>query len=227
MLDDNGMEIETPVTPSSDEKTVNEEGKDLSNKGEPMIPKSRLDQVSSQLRAEREQRALLEEKVNSLTASKDASVDPDLQKVAEAMAPLFVQKGFITKEQQEAEDSARKYSEQLKTLSTKYNGEDGRPTFDPFEISEYAKQTQVFDLETAYEKKYKKELFDWEVQHMNDNSGDIDTEKQGEKVFNNGRNQDVLTRESIAKKLAEPGGSEWYEKNREMLLKALEKGQIK
>jgi len=225
MLDENGIEIETQVTPSSDNKTVNDEGKDLSNKGEPMIPKSRLDQVSSQLKAEREQRALLEAKVNSLTETKDQ--DPDLQKVAEALSPLFVQKGFITKEQQEADESAKRYSEQLKNLSSKYDGEDGRPTFDPFEISEYAKQTQVFDLETAYEKKYKKELFDWEVQHMNDNGGDVDTEKAGEKVYNNGRNQDLLTRESIAKKLAEPGGAEWYEKNRDVLLKALEKGQIK
>lgn len=226
MSDEIKLETETPLNPSIEKKTeIIEKDTPASNGEEPMIPKSRLDQVSGQVRAEREKNVLLEEKIKLLSAPK-VEQDPDLEKVAEALAPMFVQKGFITKEQRDEEDGAKRYSEQLKNLTTKYDGEDGRPVFDPYEISEFAKQTQVFDLETAYEKKYKKELFDWDVKNMN-NGDDIRTEKPGEKVYNNGGNHNILTREEIAKKIAAPGGDEWYEKNRDALLKALEKGEIR
>lgn len=198
-----------------------------SNGGEPMIPKSRLDEESKKVRELREKQALLEEKINLLSNPKPTNddSDPDLEKLTEALSPILAKKGFITQQQKEEEDNAKMYATQLKELSAKYNGEDGKPVFDPYEISEYAKQTKVFDLETAYEKKYKKELFDWELKHLE--GGDVTTEKPSEKVYNNGGNVNILTREEIAKRLAGPGGDAWYEKNREALLKALEKGEIK
>jgi len=205
----------------TDDKAVVTNPPTDSNKGEPMIPKSRFDEG---LRAEREKIAKLEEQVQLLSRPKDGD-EAELEKAADALLPLLVKKGFITQQQKEEDENAKTYASQLKELSTKYDGSDGRPTFDPYEISEFAKQTKVFDLETAYEKKYKKELFDWEVGKIN--GDDIKTEKPGEKVFNNGGNINVLTREEIAKKLASPGGDEWYEKNRDALLKALEKGEIK
>lgn len=212
------------VIPQDDKTVVIEDKPTNSNDGEPMLPKSRYDQVAAQRDEERRKNALLEEKIN-LLSTKTNDTDPDLDKAADALLPILVQKGFITKQQKEEDDNARVYANQLKELSTKYDGNDGRPVFDPYEISEYAKETKVFDLETAYEKKYKKELFDYEVKKLN--GEEITTEKPGEKVFNDGGNVNVLTREAIAKKLAAPGGDAWYEKNRDALLKAMEKGEIR
>ena len=212
------------VDPSIDTTVVTTDPTPPSNSEGLTIPKSVFDE---RLRAERAKVAALEEKVNLLSAPKESpSPDPDLEKVAEALAPMFVKKGFITQQQREEDENAKAYASQLKELSAKYDGKDGRPAFDPYEISEFAKETKVFDLETAYEKKYKKELFDWEVKNLN-KGDDVPTEKPGEKVFDNGGNHNLLTREEIAKRTAAPGGFEWYEKNREALLKAMERGEIK
>lgn len=219
MLDKDGNLIDPSINKQPDNKG------DPENKGEPMIPKSRLDQVSSQLRAEREERAKLEARVNELSLKKPTEDDLDLERAAESLMPILEKRGFLTKQEKEQEDSARRYSEDLDRLSKKYNGEDGKPKFDPYEIGEYAKKTKIFDLEAAYENKYKKELFDYELRQLN--GGDVDTEGASRPVLNDGTNHDVLTRDYIAKKLASPGGSEWYEKNREALLKAMEKGQIR
>lgn len=214
--------MDTLVDPSINDETNKDTDKD-SDSGN-----AEKEGLLKELRAERDKRhqmeakmAELESKIGSMSPA--SSQDDELELAVERLAPILQKKGFITSQQKEDEDRAAKYARDLEDLSHKYDGSDGRPAFDPSEIAEYAKANGIFNLEAAYQHKNWKELVDWEKKR--DSSDDIPTEKPSSPSKSNERV--VLTSESLKKRMAEPDGALWYEKNREKILAAMQNGQLR
>jgi hypothetical protein len=151
-------------------------------------------------------------------------IDPDVELAISKLEPLLRARGFVVKSELEEENETKNYVNEGKRLSKELDGSDGRPAFDFVKVARYAKESKIYNLEAAYEHLHKKELSDWIVKnHSSDDS--YETERPGESATQLGQ-PTPLTREAIAKKLASPGGKEWYEKNREKLLKAASEGKI-
>ncbi len=183
------------------------------------------------LQEERKKRQELEQRLSALETSfqqpsyTSEENNPDLEEAINKIEPYLRKKGFLTKEELEAEKNAQSYAEEMRSLSEKYDGKDGRPVFDAYEVSEFGKKNKIYNLEAAYERMYKKELFDWELKKTGNPGETIETEKGSSGVKEAG-NTPLLSREAIQRKLAAPDGKVWWEKNREKIMAAYARGEI-
>lgn len=168
--------------------------------------------------------AELESKFESNRTSNSSQDDIDLDLVADRLSPIFLKKGFITREQKESEDRADQYAKDLKDLSYKYDGKDGRPVFDASEVANYAKNTGIFNLEAAYRDMHWKELVDFEKKQTD--SDIVETERPNSTNQSKPGERVKLTSEYLKERMAEPDGMEWYEKNRDKIKTAMAKGQL-
>ena len=169
--------------------------------------------------------AEIESKLDSRpTNSNQDDEDLELEKAVNRLAPILQKKGFITTQQKEDEDRAAKYANDLKDLSGKYDGSDGRPVFDPQEIANYAKSNGIVNLEAAYRDKHWKELVDWEKKR--DSSDAVETEVPGASSQPKSNEKVKLTGEFLKERMAQPDGLKWYEKNRDKIIAAMGKGQL-
>lgn len=176
-------------------------------------------------RQELEQRIASLEKTYSQPSSTSEDSNPDLEEAITKIEPLLRRRGFMTKDQFEEEKTANAYAEEMRSLTEKFNGKDGRPAFDAYEVSEFGKKNRIYNLEVAYEQMHKKELLDWTMK-KNSNSDSLETEKGGTSGYKEQGNTSILSREALAKKLQGPDGREWWNKNRDKVMKAMAKGEI-
>lgn len=200
---------------------------------QPKSPDSNAEKegLLKEIRIERDKRHLLEDKIAELETkfnadspnpSTDNDIDFDL--VADRLTPTLLKRGFITKAEQENETRANQYAADLKNLSEKYNGKDGRPVFDPSEVANHAKEKGIFNLEAAYRDLHWNEILDFEKKKGN--SEDIETEKPNPTNQSKPGERVLLTREYLNKRLAEPDGKVWFDKNHDKIMAAMAKGQL-
>lgn len=224
MSEDTATEMDTLVDVKVNEETEKEENKGSALSNEEREGLIKETQAERAKRHELEARlAELESKLESRPTNSNQD-DADLELAVERLAPILQKKGFITSQQKEDEDRANKYATDLKTLSSKYDGKDGRPVFDPSEVANYAKENGIFNLEAAYRDMHWKELIDFEKKQ--DSSDDVETEKPNSANPSKSGERVKLTAEFLRDRLAQPDGKEWYEKNRDKILAATAKGQL-
>lgn len=225
MQDDNTNTEKEILIDSSVNETTEENKAEIST-----ISNDEKKGLLNEIKSERDKRHELESKMAELenrlnTSSTNSNQnDDDLERAADALTPILQKRGFMTSAQREDEARADKYANELKDLSSKYNGSDGRPTFDPSEIADYAKQNGIFNLEAAYRNKYWKELVDFEKK-QND-SGYVETERPNSPSQSKPNERVLLTREYLEKRMAEPDGMLWYDKNIDKIKAAMAKGQL-
>ena len=223
--DKNNVEMDTLVNTSVDEETNLESDKDSVGSN------AEKEGLLKELKKERDARHQLESKVSELeskftsNAPNSSQEDIDLELAVERLAPILQKKGFITAQQKEDEDRANQYAKDLESLSNKYNGSDGRPSFDPNEVATYAKKTGIFNLEAAYRDLHWKELIDFEKKQSSSDE-DVETERPNSTNQSKPGERVLLTKEFLEKRMAEPDGKQWYEKNRDKILAAMAKGAL-
>lgn len=224
MPDVKTVEMDTLVDPSVNEETEKEENKDS------VSSNAEREGLLKEIQSERAKRHELESKIAEIESkletrpTNSSQGDDELELAVERLAPILQKKGFITSQQKEDEDRANKYAEDLKNLSKRYDGSDGRPTFDPTEVANYAKSNGIFNLEAAYRDMHWKELVDWEKKQ--DSSDNVETEKPSSSIQSKPGERVKLTSEYLKQRLAEPDGKAWYEKNRDKIIAAMSRGQL-
>lgn len=216
--------MDTLVDTSINEETKLEEGSDS------VRSNAEREGLLKEIKTERDKRHELETKMaeleskfntNAPTSSPD---DAELELAVERLAPILQKRGFITAQQREDEDRANQYAKDLDNLSKKYDGNDGRPAFEPSEVANYAKKTGIFNLEAAYRDLHWNELLDYEKKQVT--SDNVETEKPNSTNQSKPGERVLLTQEFLAKRLAEPDGRIWYEKNRDKIIASMNKGQL-
>lgn len=224
MSEDTNKEMDTLVDVNVNEETVKEDNKDSALSNEERNGLLKETQAERAKRHELEAKvAELESKLESRTTNSNPN-DDELEIAVEKLAPYLQKRGFITAQQKEDEDRAAQYAKDLENLSQKYDGKDGRPTFDPTEVANHAKKAGIFNLEAAYRDLHWKELIDFEKKQTT--SDDVETEKPNSTNPSKPGERVKLTAEFLRDRLAQPDGKEWYEKNREKILAATAKGQL-
>lgn len=224
MSEDTNKEMDTLVDVKINEETVKEDNKDSA------LSNEERNGLLKETQAERAKRHELEAKVAELESKLEARTtnsnpdDDELETAVERLTPYLQKRGFITAQQKEDEDRAAQYAKDLENLSQKYNGNDGRPTFDPTEVANHAKKQGIFNLEAAYRDLHWKELIDFEKKQSFPN--DVETERPNSTNNSKPGERVKLTAEFLRDRLAQPDGKEWYEKNRDKILAATAKGQL-
>lgn len=224
MPDDKKIEMDTLVDTSIDTETNDDKDKGSASSN------AEREGLLKEIQAERAKRHELEAKMADFETKLNASNtnsnhnDDELELAVERLAPILQKKGFITSQQKEDDDRAEKYAKDLKDLSNKYDGKDGKPAFDPTEIANYAKSNGIFNLEAAYRDMHWKELVDWEKKQ--DSSDAVETERPNSANQNKPNERVKLTQEFLKERLAQPDGKQWYEKNRDKIIAAMGKGQL-
>jgi hypothetical protein len=216
-----------------DEKEIKDETLDLSSEAEEnkeVKPEEKTVPLQA-LQEERRKRQELEQRLTNLEASfKPSSTsedsNPDLEDAISKLEPYLRKKGFLTKDQLDEEKSANAYAEEMKDLAGKYDGKDGRPVFDAYEVSDFGKKNRIYNLEVAYEQMHKKELLDWTMKKGGNETDTPETEKGGTSGYQETGNTSLLSRESLKARLAKPDGKEWWNKNHDKIIAAMEKGEI-
>lgn len=225
MQDDKDLkEMDTLVDTSINEETEKDvnDGSASSN--------AEREGLLKEIKIEREKRHELESKMAELesrftSASTNSNQDDsELEIAVERLAPILQKRGFITAQQKEDEDRAAQYAKDLENLSQKYDGKDGRPTFDPTEVANHAKKQGIFNLEAAYRDLHWKELIDFEKKQST--TEDVETERPNSPSQSKPNERVKLTQDFLKDRLSQPDGKEWYEKNRDKIMSALSKGQL-
>ncbi len=101
---------------------------------------------------------------------------------------------------------------ELDKLEGRYSGEDGRPKFDRDEYSDYvSRHPEYRDYlpEDVYQKMYREELMDWEV---NQGTPTKQTTRPLKPTRTTSK-EEPMTIESIQQRLKAPDGRQWYEAN--------------
>ena len=225
MSDDKDLkEMDTLVDTSINEETE----KDVNN--DSASSNAEREGLLKEIKTEREKRHELESKMAELesrltSASTNSNQDDaELEIAVERLAPILQKRGFITAQQKEDEDRAAQYAKDLENLSQKYDGKDGRPTFDPTEVANHAKKQGIFNLEAAYRDLHWKELIDFEKKQST--TEDVETERPNSPSQSKPNERVKLTQDFLKDRLSQPDGKEWYEKNRDKIMSALSKGQL-
>jgi len=145
---------------------------------------------------------------------------PEVQRAVSYLKKL----GFITKEEQdkkirEVQDRAFLNGEHLR-LENKYSGNDTRPKYDSKEVEDFMRKRGIYDPEVAYEKLYKKELFDYELKKYDEGRKKKPfVQKAGSSAGS--REDNTITREKITEWIKTPEGRMKYEQNRDKILKMM------
>jgi hypothetical protein len=153
------------------------------------------------------------------SAAQEKTDSPSETEVKEAISKLRGY-GVVTQEDMRTLQDRIYLDREHSRLENKFNGSDGRPKYVSEEVEDYAKSHYFGgNLEAAYWDMYRDELIDAEVKSRGSKKK-IVTEKPTASVK---IGEQPLTRESLAKRLAEPDGAEWWQKNREKIEPLLKK----
>lgn len=128
--------------------------------------------------AERARKA--EKELETLRKQQEAANAPQPDPSQEAVKAQLKALGFITREEQEAELQRReqdsRVERELDSLSTKYNGKDGRPKFDRAKVLQYAVDNGIANAEVAYKAMHEQQLTDWAIQQAVTKTRGVKTE---------------------------------------------------
>ena len=108
-------------------------------------------------------------------------------------------------------------------LESKYDGSDGRPSYDHEKVMKHARDTGIYNPEAAYENLFKPELLDWAIKQAQKAGSPTFTEKPTSSTTGE---SGQLDKESIARILSTPDGRKWYDENRTKILSALQRGEL-
>lgn len=108
-------------------------------------------------------------------------------------------------------------------LESKYDGSDGRPSYDHEKVMKHARDTGIYNPEAAYEHLFKPELLDWAIKQAQKAGSPTFTERPTSSTTGE---PGQLDRESLARILSSPEGRKWYDENRTKVLSALQKGEL-
>jgi len=211
----------SPSNPAneSNQPTVSEEESEWSAlKGS---TQDRVRQVISERNDYKAKLSSMEEKIKELETKVSKSNLPP---------PPPQSKGTVTDEQKKAVERLRDFGiatkddiqalkdqliidNEYNRLSSKYSGEDGKPSFNKEKIEAHMKETGIYNPEKAYEDLYKEELYD--LRNKNKSEDNSYTVKPSGVSMRGG---EPLTMESLQERLRKPDGMEWWNRNREKII---------
>lgn len=142
------------------------------------VPYERFREVNEkakQVEALQQKLADLEAKLTS-----QAPVNPQAEAIKEQLkamgfAPVDEIRQELQKELSQREQDAQ-VKQEIDQLTTRYNGQDGRPKFEKESVIKFALDRGIGNLEYAYKLMHEKELLDWHVKQALSKTRGVQTE---------------------------------------------------
>lgn len=149
----------TAEAPSAENKTEVATQEATPEKRQPakVVPYDRFESVvknKQQLEAE-----LAELRANRSTAP----VGDQEQVIKQQLNKYLADLGYVRKEELAEKEADKQLESDIKSLSQKYDGKDGRPKFDREKALQYAADNLIGNLEVAYKQMHEAELLDYAI----------------------------------------------------------------
>jgi len=103
-----------------------------------------------------------------------------------------------------------------------YSGSDGRPKYDRNEVEKYMRENGIYLPEVAYKAMHETELNDWLLKNASHKNKPYTAPPSAPTKGEEG----AITREKIAEMQKSPNFKQWYEANREKILKLMVQGSL-
>lgn len=222
---DENLETEGDI---GEEKLESEEGEKLETEGPEGQPRKRGAEARiNELLAKNKE---LAERLDKVEAKETIPMPPVTSPTLSAEALRAVDQlkklGFVHKDELDAKVRSVEERVVLETeharLKEVFNGQDGRPKYDPAEIEAYMRNKGIFDPEVAYKAKHEPELLDWHVKQASKKSKPYSAPPTAPSE----RGDQTITREKIAQMQGTPEWRTWYEANRDKILGLMAQGQL-
>ena len=182
----------------------------------------RIRELIVQRNTERDRATQLEAEVTKFKTAPSAEQTPTPQSAVERQKALEYLESFglltnssFDKKLQEL-DEKRTVDGELANLEKKYDGSNGLPKFMKDEVIDHMKKTQIWHPEKAFKDLYEEEWIDHKIKER-----DASGSKQPEIIKGKSMGTQPVTAETIAERLRQPDGREWYNKNIEAINKIL------
>lgn len=153
-------ENETDQTTQEDQTTETQEDSDSQPK---TVPYERLQEVIKSRKDLESKISDLEGRLERLQSDDTRDTNPQENQVKQQLDKYLKELGYVSRQELEQKEADKQLEGTLKSLSSKYNGKDGRPKFDKTKVLRYAADHMIGDLEVAYESMHNAELIDWHV----------------------------------------------------------------
>jgi transposase len=140
----------------------------------------------------------LEQEVRALRAQQTPVKDaPQEDAIKQQLDSYLRELGYVNKEELEAKEADKQLENDMKSLSDKYSGKDGRPKFERDKVLQYAADNLIGNLEIAYKQMHEAELLDYAIKQATGKLKPTKTEvSDGSGSTQIGATQDDLLRQA-------------------------------
>lgn len=198
------------------------------NQGGKKSAEDRIQQILAKNKELERKLSEVEEKLAPPVVSQPTAqpFNPEIEKAK----GILKQMGFVHQDELKQRDQVLENRMDLNSLhqklESKYNGEDGRPTYDRREIEDYMRKRGIWgDPEDAYKLKHETEILDWTLKQAERKKGTkpVALRPNGS---SSAPDDQTITREKLSEAMTTVEGRAWYEQNRSKIISLMEKGQL-
>jgi len=214
----------TPVEDSSDEESTQIGGEDGEPKGRGA--EARIKQLLAENKTKDAQIASLEnsrvEKSTPIPRETSNQKPPEVLRAISQLKNMGV--SFDSDVDQKVADVQNRLTlnNEHGRLNETYNGSDGRPKYNSDEVEKYMRDNGVYQPEVAYKTMHEAELLDWNLKQ----SSQKPKSYTAPPTAPGSRGSQTITREKLAEMQDKPNYKEWYNKNRDKILKLMAEDKL-
>lgn len=177
------------------DQTSQEETQDNSDKSQ-YVPYERFAEVNQKTKELERKLAEIEARSSETKTETPTAPIPQADLIKKQLKEL----GFVSREEIEQQESDRRLQENIKSLSEKYNGKDGRPKFSKEKVVEYAAKNLIGNLEVAYKQMHEADLINWHITQAMSKSKGVKSESS-----NGSGSTEIGTTDADLKQAAQSG----------------------
>ena len=180
--DQDVQQVETTTEASSTEKQTVETTQDISQENSETtsktVPYERFAEVNNSKNELKKEIDALKAQFGEIQAAKTPIAPPNPQEetIKKQLDAYLKDLGYVNKQELEQKEADQQLQNNIKSLSEKYNGKDGRPKFDKSKAIEFAQQHLIGDLEIAYKQMHEAELLDFAIKQAMGKTKAVKTE---------------------------------------------------
>lgn len=181
-MPEDAQQVETTTETSSVEnqtvETTQDAGQEDSETTSKSVPYERFQEVISSKNELKKEIEALKAQFGEIQKAKtpDSPPNPQEEIVKQQLDKYLKDMGYVNKAELEQKEADQQLQNNIKALSEKYDGKDGRPKFDKSKAIEYAQKHLIGDLEIAYKQMHEAELIDFAIKQAMGKTKAVKTE---------------------------------------------------
>ena len=216
------------TTTSSSDVTVEDKGRGADDRIQELVARNKeLAQKNEQIVGKLE---TIEKKISSIPVPTPPIVKEDPNPQLDQAVDVIKKRGkladtqYVDEKLKAIEDRMILDSEHRRNEQA-YDGTDGRPKYDRYQVEEYMRKNGIYNAQAAYDEMHKAEILDWEIKKYEKERTKKPFVAKTSSTSGNVDDQ-TITREKVNEWLSTPEGRVKYEQHRKEVLQLMAEGKL-